>query len=189
MTTLSDSVIREWRELGRLKITPWNPDSLGSNSYDVHLGRWLAEYDGYELDAAKENAIHYYAIPCDGFVLTPGHLYLGVTREHTESHDCVPRLSGKSSVGRLGISVHVTAGEGDAGFIGHWTLEITAALPVRIYAGMPIGQITWTECPRVSQEYAAKASMKYAQTGGFQADPRPMPSRMHLNLNPDGTWR
>ena len=76
-------------------------------------------------------------------MLLPGHLYLGVTDEYTETHAHVPFLEGKSSTGRLGIDIHATAGKGDVGFCNAWTLEISCVQPVKIYAGMPIGQLIY----------------------------------------------
>jgi dCTP deaminase len=100
-------------------------------------------YTEQVLDARKENELKTLEIPDEGFVLQPGELYLGVTEEYTATYKHVPFLEGKSSTGRLGISIHATAGKGDIGFEGTWTLEISSTKPVRIYAGMPIGQILY----------------------------------------------
>ncbi len=75
--------------------------------------------------------------------MQPQQFYLGVTAEYTETHSHVPFLEGKSSTGRLGIDIHATAGKGDVGFCGNWTLEISVKLPVRVYAGMPVGQLIY----------------------------------------------
>src|SRR5690606_2741753 len=84
-----------------------------------------------------------FEIPEEGYVLQPGVLYLGVTLEYTETHAHVPFLEGKSSTGRLGIDIHATAGKGDVGFCSTWSLEMSVALLVRVYAGMPIGQLIY----------------------------------------------
>ncbi len=161
---LSDREILAQREAGSIVIEPWRPDCLGSNSYDVHLGRWLAVYTQPELDARQHNAIDYIEIPETGYVLQPGILYLGVTEEYTETHAHVPFLEGKSSVGRLGIHIHATAGKGDVGFCNTWTLEISVVHPVRVYAGMPIGQLIFFELKgEVERPYCDKASAKYTQ--------------------------
>ncbi len=139
----TDKRILESIENGNIVIEPFRPDCLGTNSYDVHLGKYLATYTDAELDAKKHNTIEHFEIPEEGFVLQPGRLYLGVTEEYTETHNSVPFLEGKSSTGRLGIDIHATAGKGDVGFCNHWTLEISVAMPVRIYAGMPIGQLIY----------------------------------------------
>ena len=80
-------------------------------------------------------------IPEGGVMLTPHRLYLARTVERTETRNLVPMLEGRSSVGRLGLFIHVTAGFGDVGFCGFWTLEMFCVQPVRIYAGVEIGQI------------------------------------------------
>lgn len=79
-------------------------------------------------------------------MLTPGKLYLGRTNEWTETYGLVPKLEGRSSIGRLGLFIHVTAGYGDVGFKGFWTLEIVAVEPVRIYPNMEIGQLSYLPC-------------------------------------------
>ncbi|MCL8000562.1 dCTP deaminase, partial [Brucella sp. 21LCYQ03] len=125
-------------EEGTIIIEPFDRACLGTNSYDVHLGKYLATYRDRVLDAKKHNEIYHFEIQEGGFVLQPNTLYLGVTLEYTETHKHVPFLEGKSSTGRLGIDIHATAGKGDVGFCNTWTLEISVAQPVRIYAGMPI---------------------------------------------------
>ncbi len=140
---LSDKKILEAIESGDIVIEPYDRACLGTNSYDVHLGKWLANYRDEVLDARKHNQIDHFEIPEEGFVLKPGVLYLGVTQEYTETHHAVPFLEGKSSVGRLGIDIHATAGKGDVGFCNYWTLEISCTQPVRVYAGMPIGQLIY----------------------------------------------
>ena len=140
---LSDTRILEEIEKGTIKVEPYRRDCLGSNSYDVHLGKWLAKYRDEILDARKHNQIDYFEIPDEGFILQPQVFYLGVTQEYTETHAHVPFLEGKSSTGRLGIDIHATAGKGDVGFCGNWTLEISVKQPVRIYKYMPIGQLIY----------------------------------------------
>ena len=140
---LSDKRILEEIEKGHIVIEPYDRKCLGTNSYDVHLGKHLATYKSRVLDAKKHNEIDHFEIPEEGFVLEPNTLYLGVTLEYTETHQHVPFLEGKSSTGRLGIDIHATAGKGDVGFCNTWTLEISCAQPVRIYAGMPIGQLIY----------------------------------------------
>jgi dCTP deaminase len=140
---LTDAEILTEIEAGSIVITPYRRECLGSNSYDVHLGSTLAIYKSSVLDARAHNEIEEFEIPEEGYVLHPDTLYLGVTHEYTETHKHVPFLEGKSSVGRLGIDIHATAGKGDVGFCNTWTLEISVKQPVRIYAGMPIGQLIY----------------------------------------------
>lgn len=159
---LTDSEILDGIARRSIVIEPFDPSSLGSNSYDVHLGRTLAEYNDTVLDARLHNTITTFEIPPDGFVLEPHRFYLGVTEEYTETHHHVPFLEGKSSVGRLGIDIHATAGKGDIGFCNYWTLEISVKQPVRVYAGMPIGQLIYFVVQgTVINPYNSKPSAKY----------------------------
>jgi dCTP deaminase len=159
---LSDVQILQAIEDGLILIDPFRPECLGTNSYDVHLGKWLAVYENHELDAKKHNKIRYLEIGPEGFVLQPGTLYLGVTEEYTETHHTVPFLEGKSSVGRLGIDIHATAGKGDVGFCNTWTLEISCVQPVRIYAGMPVGQLIYFKVEGdIRNYYNKKSGAKY----------------------------
>jgi dCTP deaminase len=160
---LSDTRILEEIEKKTIIIEPYDREKLGSNSYDVHLGKYLAIYKDEILDAKKHNEIEHFEIPVDGYVLHPGQLYLGVTLEYTETHSHVPFLEGKSSTGRLGIDIHATAGKGDVGFCGNWTLEISCKLPVRVYEGMPIGQLIYFPVEgEVAVKYNSKANAKYS---------------------------
>jgi dCTP deaminase len=174
---LSDKRILEEMEKGTIRIVPYQADCLGSNSYDVHLSRWLATYDEEYLDAKKHNTITQFEIPEEGIVLHPQRFYLGVTLEYTETHAHVPFLEGKSSTGRLGIDIHATAGKGDVGFCGNWTLEISVKQPVRVYAGMPIGQLIYFPVEgEVNVKYNHKGSAKYSGQGD-----RPVESMMWKN--------
>ncbi len=160
---LSDKRILEEIEKETIKIVPYDRECLGSNSYDVHLGSTLASYDEEELDAKKHNTISSFEIPEEGYVLLPQHFYLGVTEEYTETHAHVPFLEGKSSTGRLGIDIHATAGKGDVGFCGNWTLEISVKQPVRIYKGMPIGQLIYFPVEGdIITKYNEKKNAKYS---------------------------
>lgn len=93
------------------------------------------------IDSRKENEIVEEEIPEDGYILYPGVLYLGSTIESTWAKDLIPAIDGRSSTGRLGIEIHRTAGFGDIGFEGTWTLEITTVHPVKIYPGQELCQI------------------------------------------------
>src|SRR5690606_5579560 len=130
---LSDKRILEEIDKGNIVIDPFDRSCLGTNSYDVHLGKHLATYKDRILDARRHNEIVHFEIPAEGYVLEPHTLYLGVTLEYTETHRHVPFLEGKSSTGRLGIDIHATAGKGDVGFCNTWTLEISVTQPVRVY--------------------------------------------------------
>jgi dCTP deaminase len=174
---LSDSEILAAIDKGDIIIEPFNVNQLGTNSYDVRLGKHLAVYKNRVLDAKKHNRIEQIIIPETGFELQPGVLYLGVTMEYTETHVHVPFLEGKSSVGRLGIDIHATAGKGDVGFCNTWTLEISCVQPVIVYAGMPIGQLIYFMVSGdITNFYNKKKDAKYVER-----TIRPMESMMFKN--------
>lgn len=174
---LTDNEILKNIETKKIVIEPFNQKCLGCNSYDVHLGKTLAIYRERILDAKKHNEIDCFEIPEQGYVLEPDKFYLGVTAEYTESHAHVPFLEGKSSVGRLGIDIHATAGKGDIGFCNYWTLEISVKQPVRVYAGMPIGQLIFFNVQgEILTPYNKKQSAKYIAKNNV-----PMESMMFKN--------
>lgn len=159
---LSDREILDCIEKKTIVIEPYDRSCLGTNSYDVHLSKHLAMYKDDVLDAKKHNEIIHFEISKEGYVLMPGNLYLGSTLEYTETHTTVPFLEGKSSVGRLGIDIHATAGKGDVGFCNHWTLEISCSKPVRVYEGMPIGQLIYFMVNGdIENYYNKKTTAKY----------------------------
>lgn len=176
---LSDSAILKAMERGEIIIEPFQKAALGTNSYDVHLSPNLATYRDAILDAKTHNQVAHFQIGPEGIVLEPGRTYLGVTQEYTETHAHVPFLEGKSSVGRLGIDIHATAGKGDVGFCNHWTLEISVHQPVRVYAGMPIAQLIYFNVEgEVLNYYNKKQNAKYSDR-----QDRPVESMMWKN-----TW-
>ena len=145
------------RRMGdEIVIDPFDPDRLNPNSYNLTLHNELMVYEELVLDMAKPNRVRRIEIPPEGFVLGPNQLFLGRTAERTETHNLVPQIEGRSSIGRLGLFVHVTAGFGDVGFAGYWTLEMFAVQPVRVYAGVPICQIFYHELTGEVTEYASK---------------------------------
>lgn len=161
---LTDKKILECIDSKDIVIEPFRAECLGTNSYDVHLGETLAVYTDDVLDAKKHNKVKLFEIGPEGYVLQPGTLYLGVTEEYTETHNSVPFLEGKSSIGRLGIDIHATAGKGDVGFCNTWTLEISCVHPVRVYAGMPIGQLIYFMVEGdIKNFYNKKENAKYTQ--------------------------
>jgi deoxycytidine triphosphate deaminase len=104
------------------------------------------------------------------WLIQPGTVYLGVTKEYTETEKLVPMLHGRSSIGRYGLFIHVTAGVGDPGFRGNFTLELVATQPVYVYPDMKIGQLTYHQVSGEDQPYA----------GRYQGDKTPVASRYHL---------
>jgi dCTP deaminase len=152
---LSGQAIRE-RLGGDIIIDPFDESRLNPNSYNLTLHNELMVYEELMLDMAKANRVRRIDVPPEGLVLSPHQLYLARTVERTVTHNLVPQIEGRSSVGRLGLFVHVTAGFGDVGFSGYWTLEMFAIHPVRIYAGVPICQIIYHEICGTYEEYANK---------------------------------
>lgn len=148
-----------------IKITPFSAEQLNPNSYNLKLFNELLVYDEDVLDMKKPNAFHKIVIPEEGYVLQPGKLYLGRTLEHTETTEFVPMLEGRSSIGRLGICIHVTAGFGDIGFRGYWTLELFCIEPVRIYPFVEICQIYYHT---IQGDYDLYKSGKYNNNNGIQ---------------------
>lgn len=128
---------------GDIKIEPFNAQQLNPNSYNLTLHNELLVYEEVVLDVKQPNRYRRIEIPECGLVLSPNQIYLGRTIEHTETHNLVPMIEGRSSLGRLGLFVHVTSGFGDAGFRGYWTLEMFAVQPIRIYSGIQICQIIY----------------------------------------------
>ena len=162
---LSGEEIRE--RMGQdIKIDPYQEKLINPNSYNLRLFDELLVYTNRELDMKSPNPTERLKIPAEGLLIEPGRLYLGRTLEYTETHNLVPMLEGRSSVGRLGLFVHVTAGFGDVGFCGYWTLEISAIQPIRIYAGIGICQIFYHTLQGQAQEYD---SSKYQNNKGIQA--------------------
>ena len=150
---------------GDIVIEPYDERQLNPNSYNLKLHNELLIYDTPVLDMKTPNASHLITIPEEGLLLNPGKLYLGRTLEYTATENLVPMLEGRSSVGRLGLYIHVTAGFGDVGFKGFWTLEIHCVEPIRIYAGVEICQIYYHT---LLGEHVAYTSGKYQNNAGIQ---------------------
>lgn len=148
-----------------IRIDPFNENQLNPNSYNLRLHNELVVYENLTLDMKQENAYKTIVIPTEGIVLEPNKLYLGRTKEYTETDRFVPMLEGRSSVGRLGLFVHVTAGFGDVGFRGYWTLEIHCIQPIRIYADVEICQIYYHS---IEGDYDRYISGKYQNNKGIQ---------------------
>jgi dCTP deaminase len=163
-------------QLGKnILIEPFDEGRLNPNSYNLTLHDELMVYEEVVLDMKKPNRISRLRIGPEGLVLNPSQLYLGRTVERTETHNLVPMIEGRSSIGRLGLFVHVTAGFGDVGFCGYWTLEMFAVQPVRIYAGVSICQIIYHD---LRGEFTEYASNKYQHNRDIQ------PSLLFKELNP-----
>jgi dCTP deaminase len=184
---LSDRTIREELKAGRIVIEPLGDGCIQPSSVDLHLDRYFRVFLNHTLGHIDpkedlENLTELVEVPLDGtFVLHPGEFVLGSTRERVGiADDLVARLEGKSSLGRLGLLIHSTAGFVDAGWDGHLTLELSNVLnlPIKLYPGMKIGQISFlrTTTP-VDMPYGSQAlGSKYQGQRG------PTPSRYWENF-------
>ena len=149
-----------------ISIEPFNPDQLNPNSYNLRLHDELLIYEESVLDMKIDNSVSKLKIPSTGLKLNPGRLYLGRTVERTRTDKHVPMLEGRSSIGRLGMFVHVTAGFGDVGFNGYWTLEIFVVQPLVIYPNVEICQIYYHH---LDGDYTTYKSGKYQNNSDIQA--------------------
>lgn len=149
-------------------IVPYTRKQLNTNSYNVKLDNKLLVYETPHigLDMKKNNPVEEIIIPESGYWLKPNTLYLAKTVERTTTSNLVPMLEGRSSVGRLGLSIHVTAGFGDVGFDGFWTLELWCLHPLKIYPYVEIGQIYYHT---IEGEYDNYISTKYQHNNDVQA--------------------
>ena len=178
---LSGDEIRE--RLGTdIQITPFEDACVNPNSYSLSLHDELLVYEEVVLDTRSSNRFRTLQIPEEGLILSPGQIYLGRTAEYTETHNLVPMITGKSSFAQLGLFVHCSAAVGDVGFCGQWMLEIFAAQPIRIYAGLKICQIFFQEVSgRVPTSHAPKFPCYGAapQNFNYPENGHAIPGRMH----------
>ncbi len=146
-------------------IEPFSEERINPNSYNLTLFNELLVYKNETLDMKIPNETEKLIIPEEGLLLEPGKLYLGRTNEFTQTNKYVPMLEGRSSTGRLGLFIHVTAGFGDIGFAGYWTLEIFCVQPIKIYPNTEICQIYYHN---IDGEYDLYNSGKYQNNNGIQ---------------------
>jgi dCTP deaminase len=183
---LTGPQILKMMKKGCIKIDPFNPDHVGPNSVDLHLGDDLFTYGGFDdlhdlrvglglnskprpLDPKDLPPLVMVPKTNDGrWLLSPGRLYLGSTKEWTKTDSFVPVIDGRSSLGRLGVFAHITAGRGDDGFEGRWTVEIAVIEPVILEPGGRYFQIT----------YHSTVGERRPYRGRYQGDDRPMGSKI-----------
>lgn len=146
-------------------IEPFHEKQLNPNSYNLRLHNELLVYKDQTLDMKRNNETEKLIIPEEGLLLEPSKLYLGRTVEFTKTEKYVPMLEGRSSIGRLGMFIHVTAGFGDVGFAGFWTLEIFVIQPLVIYPYVEICQIYYHSLEGECDKYK---SGKYQNNEGIQ---------------------
>ena len=169
-------------ELGRIALEPWDPQMMQPSSIDVRLDRFFRVFENHRyphIDPAADQSDLTREVEPEGdepFILHPGEFVLGSTYEVvTLPDDVAARVEGKSSLGRLGLLTHATAGFVDPGFSGHVTLELAnvATLPIKLYPGMKIGQFCFfrlsspSEHPYGSEKYGSR----------YQGQRGPTPSR------------
>ncbi|KAA9150341.1 deoxycytidine deaminase [Amycolatopsis acidicola] len=140
---LTGPEIAESVRRGEIVIEPFCPEQLNPNSYNYLLGREIQVAEAETLDARRPVSWREQEIPDEGFVLSPGRVYLANTAEVIGSRSRVTTLIGRSSLGRLGLFTQVTADLGHHGAIHRWTLELTVVQPLRVYAGMRLGQVSF----------------------------------------------
>jgi dCTP deaminase len=185
---LSDVSIRQALAEGRIIIEPLDEGSIQPSSVDLHVDRYFRVFRNdttpyIDPKQSQENLTELVEVTDEGaFILHPGEFVLGSTFERVAlPDDLVSRLEGKSSLGRLGLLIHSTAGFVDAGWDGHLTLELSnvANLPIAIYPGMKIGQISFFEMTTPAAAPYGSASMG----SKYQGQRGPTPSRYYLNFD------
>ena len=185
---LSDRDIRSCVDSGRVRLEPWDPQMIQPSSIDVHLDRFFRLFNNHKysvIDPAADQPelTRLVDVSAEGsLILHPGEFVLGSTYEKvTLADDVAARLEGKSSLGRLGLLTHSTAGFIDPGFSGHVTLELsnTATLPIVLYPGMKVGQLCFFQLSSAAEKpYGSGAS-----GSRYQGQRGPTASRSHLNFH------
>ena len=173
---LSGKEIQKQIGIGNILIEPFDVRFINPNSYNLRLHNELLVYTDEILDMKKPLNTEKIIIPQDGLILQPGRLYLGRTYEKTSTNSYVPMLEGRSSIGRLGLFIHVTAGFGDVGFSGYWTLEIQCIQPVKIYPMVQICQIYYHT---IDGSFEGYNGGKYQNNTGIQ------PSLLYKDFDKD----
>ena len=140
---LTGKEIQKEIKKGRIIIDPFNVEDVETNSYDFHIDNTLYTYKKNILDPTEENPLEELKIPTSGLILSPKKIYIGKTKEKIGSNYFVPIIKGRSSTGRLGIFVNITADLIDLGSIQRPTLTIHVVQPVKIYPNTKIGQVTF----------------------------------------------
>jgi len=169
---LSGMKIQEKVFSKEITIDPFFPSQINPNSYNFRLGKTLKVYDDEILDPKKDNKTRLIEIPSEGYLLEPTKLYLGHTEEIMGSNLYVPIIRGRSSIGRIGLFIHITADLIDIGSINQWTLQMHCVQPLRVYSGMLIGQVTfWT----------VEGEIKL-YNGKYQGSRGPMSSQIHQDF-------
>ena len=171
---LTGKKIKEEVFRNAITIDPFRDDQISPNSYDFRLGKTLKIYREELLDSKKENVTDTIEIPDEGYVMQPNILYLGHTEEVMGSNFYVPIIRGRSSIGRIGLFIHITADLIDIGSINQWTLQMHCVQPVKVYSGMLIGQVTFWKVEGDIVLYKGK----------YQGSRGPMASQIYRDFKP-----
>lgn len=155
-----EEIIKEV-ENGNITITPFKKEYVNPNSYNMTLSDELLVYTDDVLDCAKNNNTKIIKIPKEGLILAPGTLYIAKTNEITKTDKYASQISGRSSIGRVGLTIHTCAAMGNIGYEGSWSLDITCVRPTRIFAGMQLCQIYfWPIEGKINKKYSGKYQKK-----------------------------
>ena len=174
---LADKKIKEEIANGNIIISPFDEKYLNPNSVDLTLNPIFRVYTSNVLDVKQDNQSIALEMAEEGFVLNPGSVYLYACNEKIGiKGNLAAKVEGKSSLGRLGLFIHVTAGWIDSGFQGSLVLELVATQPIRVYPNMKICQIAFYETTEVETGYDKKEGSKYMNQEGVVA------SKMHKNF-------
>jgi dCTP deaminase len=173
---LTGPEIKKERAAGRIWIEPFAEKNVQPNSYDFALGSVLLRYTDSVLDAARDNPYEFITIGPQGYLLDPSRIVLGHTVEVMGSNSFVPIIRGRSSFARLGLFIHVTADLIDIGSRNQWTLQLHCVQPLRLYAGMRIGQVTF---------WSVKGEI-ILYTGKYQGSRGPHPSLCFRDMKETG---
>lgn len=171
MILTGNEIIKQIKK-NRITISPFNTLNVNPNSYNVELGDYLKVYENEILDSKQELKTKIIEIPDDGIVLQPNKIYLGFTKEKVGSNYFVPTITGRSSTGRLGLFVQITADLVDIGFVGNLTFQLHAVQPLKIYKGMKIGQVMFWKPKGKIELYHGK----------YQNSKGPMQSQIYLDF-------
>lgn len=151
---LTASEIQKQVSNGSITLVPFQQEALNPNSYNYRLGEYLSEIDEGLIDPRKSPKLKEIKIPQQGYILQPNKLYLGHTLEIIGSMKYVTSLIGRSSLGRLGLFLQITADLGQLGSAHSWTLELKVVQPLRVYPGMKIGQVSfWKPVGEIDKKY------------------------------------
>ena len=185
---LSDRSIKEALQAGRISIVPLNDEDIQPASVDLHLGDKVVVFQNYvqpyvDVKKSMDDFTDVVSIPDEQhpFILHPGEFVLASTLEDISiCDDIVARLEGKSSMGRVGLLIHSTAGFVDPGWHGHLTLELSniSRMPITLYAGMKIGQISFLQLTTPAERLYGSPALH----SKYQGDMEPVPSRLYQDF-------